>query len=142
MTRSELEVTQHLDTLVLPGLLPGKAMSVGQTWKVPNAVVQALRAFEGLESRYLTAKLESVSGDEAVISVAGSARGIDLVRPGQAHRKGHLPLRPETTTRYRPGMETAGRSRSSPATAAIVSVWSSSDFWVSVTSGYHRLMRG
>lgn len=78
LTRSELEVTQHLDTLALPALLPGKPVSIGQTWKVPNSVVQALCAFEGLEQQDLTAKLESVKGDEARISIAGSARGIDL----------------------------------------------------------------
>lgn len=78
LSRAELEVTQHLDTLALTGLLPGKAVSVGQTWKLPNAVVQALCSLEGMESQDLTGKLESVSGEEARIVVTGSASGIDL----------------------------------------------------------------
>ena len=78
LTRAELEATQHLDTLAFPGLLPGKAMTVGQTWKLPNPVVQSLCGFGGLVSQDLTGKLESVSGDEARIAVTGSASGIDV----------------------------------------------------------------
>lgn len=78
LTRPELEVTQHLDTLAVAGLLPGKAVGIGQTWALSNPVAQALCAFEGLEQQDLTAKLESVSGDEARIAITGSVRGIDL----------------------------------------------------------------
>src|SRR6185295_9199869 len=35
LTRDELDVTEHLDTLSLTGLLPDKAVAVGDTWKVP-----------------------------------------------------------------------------------------------------------
>ncbi|MBY0526839.1 MAG: hypothetical protein K2R98_25830 [Gemmataceae bacterium] len=79
LTRQELElIGEHLDPLAITGLLPGKAVAVGETWKLTNPVAQALCAFEGLIGQELTCKLEGVSGDEARITVAGTANGIDL----------------------------------------------------------------
>jgi hypothetical protein len=78
LTREELDlVGGHFDTLCLTGLLPGKNVAVGDTWKISNASAVGLCMFEGLESHDLTAKLEAVDGDEARISVTGSAKGID-----------------------------------------------------------------
>jgi hypothetical protein len=78
LTREELELTgEHFDTLDITGLLPGRAVSVGDTWKLSNAVVQALCNFEGLTAQDLTCKLESVKDGLATVSVAGSASGID-----------------------------------------------------------------
>jgi len=49
LTREELELTtEHFDTLALTGLLPGKAVAVGESWPVANATAQALCHFEGL----------------------------------------------------------------------------------------------
>src|SRR5262249_4771217 len=49
LTREELEnVSEHFDTLALTGLLPGKEVAVGDTWKLTNATAQALCLFEGL----------------------------------------------------------------------------------------------
>jgi hypothetical protein len=79
LTREELELTsEHFDTLALPGLLPGRAVSVGETWKVPNAITQALCSFEGLTEQSLVCKLEEVKDQVARVSVTGSATGIDL----------------------------------------------------------------
>jgi hypothetical protein len=78
LTREELDVVTHLDTLPLTGMLPGKAVAVGETWKLTNPVVQALCGFEALVSQDLTGKLEAVEGDVARISISGSASGIDL----------------------------------------------------------------
>ncbi len=79
LTRPELElVGEHFDTLSLTGLLPGKAVSVGETWKVSNPVVQALCSFEGLTEQDLACKLEEVKDNVAKISVSGGATGIDL----------------------------------------------------------------
>jgi hypothetical protein len=76
--RSELELTsEHFDTLFVTGLLPGKAVAVGDTWKVPSAVAQALCLYEGLTEQDLAGKLEEVKDQVAVFSVAGSAAGID-----------------------------------------------------------------
>jgi len=79
LTREELDLaSEHLDTQPLAGLLPGKAVAVGETWKLTNPVAQAICAFEGLISQDLTGKLESVNGDVAVITVTGGASGIEL----------------------------------------------------------------
>jgi hypothetical protein len=79
LTREELELTgEHLDTLFLTGLLPGKAVAVGETWKVGNAVAQALCGFEGLTDQALSCKLEEVKDHVARVSVTGTATGIEL----------------------------------------------------------------
>ena len=76
--RSELELTsEHFDTLFVTGVLPGKAVAVGDTWKVPSAIVQALCLYEGVTEQDLTAKLEEVKEQLAVFSIAGTAAGID-----------------------------------------------------------------
>jgi hypothetical protein len=79
LTRDELALTsEHFDTLALVGLLPAQPVKVGDTWKVPSAVVEALCSFEGLTEHDLVCKLEEVQNDGARVSVAGSATGIDL----------------------------------------------------------------
>jgi hypothetical protein len=78
LTREELELTaEHFDTLSLVGLLPGKPVVAGQTWKVENAVVQALCSFDGLTAQDLTCKLESVRDNTATVSVSGTASGLE-----------------------------------------------------------------
>jgi hypothetical protein len=77
LTREELELTEHFDTLYLPGLLPGKAVPVGAHWKVGNRVVQALCNFEGLTSQNLECKLEQVHAGLALVSLQGRVTGID-----------------------------------------------------------------
>jgi hypothetical protein len=79
LLREELELTsEHFDTLALTGLLPGKAVAVGETWKVPSAVAQALCQFEGLTEQDLTCKLEEVKDNVARVSITGTAAGIEL----------------------------------------------------------------
>lgn len=79
LLREEVELTsEHFDTIDITGLLPGQAVPVGETWKVPNAIVQALCNFEGLTSQDLTCKLEEVKDDIARVSFSGPAAGIDL----------------------------------------------------------------
>jgi hypothetical protein len=79
LTQQELELSsEHFDTLALPGLLPGKPVTVGDTWKVPNAVVQALCNFEGLTEQDLSCKLEEVKNQVARVTLSGAATGIDL----------------------------------------------------------------
>jgi len=77
--RSELELTsEHFDTLSLAGLLPGKPVAVGDTWKVANGVAQALGNFEGLTEQDLTCKLEGCDAKTARVSVSGKVNGIDV----------------------------------------------------------------
>ncbi|HJT76664.1 MAG TPA: hypothetical protein VJ739_05635 [Gemmataceae bacterium] len=79
LTREELELTgEHFDTLSLVGLLPGKAVAVGETWKVSNAAAQALCGFDGLTEQGLTCKLEEVKDNVARVTVTGTASGIEL----------------------------------------------------------------
>jgi hypothetical protein len=78
LTRDELDLTSdHFDTLCVTGLLPPKAVAVGDTWTVPNVVVQALCNFEGLSKHGLSGKLDEVKGTTATFSVTGTAEGID-----------------------------------------------------------------
>src|SRR5206468_13019775 len=77
LTREELElVGEQFDTLSVTGLLPEKPVTVGATWKVPNAAAQGLCGFDGLVSQDLTCKLEEVQDNLARISIKGSANGI------------------------------------------------------------------
>jgi hypothetical protein len=78
LTRDELElVGDHFDTLCLPGLLPGKDVAAGDTWKVGNSAAQALCHFDGLTEQALTCKLEGVKDGTASVSVSGTANGIE-----------------------------------------------------------------
>jgi hypothetical protein len=77
-TQEELELAHdHFDTLALSGLLPGKAVAVGDTWKITNAVAEAVCNFEGVTEQTLTGKLESVKDDIADFSISGTSNGID-----------------------------------------------------------------
>jgi hypothetical protein len=78
LTHEEIEVTEHFDTLVLTGLLPGKAVKIDETWKLPTAVVQAICHFEGLTEQDLKAKLVEVKDQRATFTVTGTASGIEL----------------------------------------------------------------
>jgi hypothetical protein len=77
-TREELDVTDHFDTLAVSGLLPGKPVTIGETWKIGNVTTQALCHLQALSEHTLNAKLERVQGDVATITVTGKATGIDL----------------------------------------------------------------
>jgi hypothetical protein len=78
LTREELELTEHFDTLSLPGLLPGRAVKVGDTWKVANAAAQTLLDLDGLISQDLTCTLDHVTKNVAHVTLGGSAAGIDM----------------------------------------------------------------
>jgi hypothetical protein len=78
LTRDEVELTDHFDTLVLTGLLPGREVAVGETWKLPNPLVQGLCTFEGITEQTLVCKLDEVKGPVARVTVSGAVTGIDL----------------------------------------------------------------
>jgi hypothetical protein len=79
LTREELALTsEQFDTLTLTGLLPQREVEVGATWKISDAVAQALCSFDGLTAQDLTCKLEKVEENVAHVSVKGTANGIDL----------------------------------------------------------------
>lgn len=78
LTRSELELTEHLDTLAVPGLVPGKEVAVGDRWKLSNEAAQLLCDLDGLSEHDLTCKLDAVEGGRARVRFSGSVSGIDL----------------------------------------------------------------
>jgi hypothetical protein len=79
LSREELElVAEHFDTMALTGILPGKPVSVGESWKLADVVVQALCSFDAINSHDLTAKLIESKSNLATISIEGSAKGAEL----------------------------------------------------------------
>ena len=78
MTRTEMEVTEHLDTMAVAGLLPGKSIDIGKSWSVPNPVVAALCDLEGITEQNLEGTLEKIDGNLAHIKIVGKAQGINL----------------------------------------------------------------
>jgi hypothetical protein len=76
LTREEKELTEHFDTLFVPGLVPGKTVAVSESWKLATPVAVALCDLEGLSEHDLTCKLDGVQGDVASVGIAGTATGI------------------------------------------------------------------
>jgi hypothetical protein len=78
LSRSELEVvSEHFETLHLTGALPGRDVRVGDSWKLDPGVAQSLCLFDGLISHELIGKLKEVSGNSAIITIEGTAKGIE-----------------------------------------------------------------
>src|SRR5262249_8787549 len=76
LTRTEMELTsEHFDTLSLPGLLPAKAVQVGDTWKVANEAAQFLCCFEGLSTQDCRGIVGAVEDKPARVAVSGRAPG-------------------------------------------------------------------
>ncbi len=78
LTREEMEITSHFDTLAVPGLLPRRETKVGESWQVPRDVMQALVDFDAVEKSNVAGKLEKIDGDLAYISFRGLVQGIDM----------------------------------------------------------------
>jgi hypothetical protein len=78
LTRDELDlVTEHFNPQCLAGLLPGKAVSVGDTWSIAPAAAQAACAFDGLTKNALTGKLTASADGKATFTIEGTAEGIE-----------------------------------------------------------------
>lgn len=78
LTREEMELTEHLDTMSIGGLLPGKTVEVGKSWPIPNAIVGTLCDLDGLTGHNLEGKLEAIKGNQALVKIVGNASGINL----------------------------------------------------------------
>ena len=77
----EMELTEHFDTLVLPGLLPGREVKVGETWTVPAHVVQALCGLDALDAQVkqeVTCELKVIQGELSLVTIQGIVKGIHL----------------------------------------------------------------
>lgn len=78
VTREELDlVAEQFDPHCLPGLLPGKAVAVGDTWAVANAAAHSACLFDSLIKNSLTGTLTAVADGFATIAITGTAEGID-----------------------------------------------------------------
>lgn len=78
VTRGELDlVSDHFDPHCLAGLLPGKAVNVGDTWGVGNLAAQTACLFDGLVKNALVGKLVEVKDGFATFTVTGTAEGIE-----------------------------------------------------------------
>lgn len=76
LTRAELELVQAPgDPLALTGLLPEKAVDIGDTWVIPDATAKSLSDYDALASNSLRAKLETLDDSSARVRVAGEIRG-------------------------------------------------------------------
>ncbi len=78
MTREEMELTEHFDTMAVSGLVPGKTIDVGKSWKIADRAVAALCELDGLTMHNLEGKLEAVKGNIAQIKIVGNVQGINL----------------------------------------------------------------
>jgi hypothetical protein len=74
--REEKELTEHFDSLCVSGLVPGKTVAVGDSWKLSTPVAMALCDLEGLTEHDLTCKLDELKGELASVCVNGTASGI------------------------------------------------------------------
>lgn len=77
----EMELTEHFDTLALPGLLPGRQVKIGESWKVPPLVVQAICGLDGLDAQVkqeVVCELKAIEGDLAWVAIQGTVKGIQL----------------------------------------------------------------
>ena len=78
LSRDELDlVTEHFNPHSLAGLLPGKVVSVNDTWLLTDNATQAACLFHGVLKNGLTGKLTAVKDGVATFTVEGSAEGIE-----------------------------------------------------------------
>ena len=81
LNREEMEIASHLDSLAIPGLLPGKETKVGESWAISKAVMQALADLNAVEKSDLTGRLDKIEGDFAFLSFRGLIQGVDMAAP-------------------------------------------------------------
>ncbi len=78
LTRDDLDlVTEHFNPQCLAGLLPGKVVSVGDSWSVSDNAAQAACLFDGIIKNGLAGKLTAVKDGVATFTIEGTAEGIE-----------------------------------------------------------------
>lgn len=76
--RDDLDlVAEHFDPHCLPGLLPGKAVNVGDDWPVSDATAQAAGLLDKLTRNGVRGKLVSVENGTAAFAVSGTIEGVE-----------------------------------------------------------------
>jgi hypothetical protein len=81
LTREEIDVVSHFDSMAVTGLLPRKEVKVGDTWEVPHEIVQSLVDLDAVSKCNVTGKFESVAGAFANLSFNGTVEGISDAAP-------------------------------------------------------------
>lgn len=78
LTRSELELVQAPgDPLIVPDLLPGREVGVGDTWPISSEAAKSLAGYDALASNSLKAKVETLDAATARMKIAGEVRGAE-----------------------------------------------------------------
>lgn len=78
LTRDELDlVSEHFNPQCLPGLLPGKVVTVGSTWAVPEPAVRAACQLDAVVKTDLTGKLTGVADGTATFVIEGTVEGLE-----------------------------------------------------------------
>lgn len=78
LTRDELDLaTEHFNPQCLAGLLPGRAVNVGDSWQVSDPAAQAACLFDAVAKAQLVGKLTAVKDGLATFTVEGSAEGFE-----------------------------------------------------------------
>lgn len=78
LTRDELDlVTEHFNPQCLPGLLPGKAVNVGDTWLISDAATRAACLFDAVGKAQLAGKLTAAKDGLATFAIDGTAEGVE-----------------------------------------------------------------
>jgi hypothetical protein len=87
----ELDLVQTFgDPFGLPGLLPEKAVRVGDRWRVDDAAAKALSEYDVLTLNALEATLESADEAKARIRLKGQVQGAFRGGPGKIAFEGFL----------------------------------------------------
>lgn len=82
LAREELEIVAgHFPPHALPGLLPGKPVTLGDRWTIDDAAAQAACLFDSISKNELTGKLAAVEGGKATFTIEGAAEGIESGSP-------------------------------------------------------------
>jgi len=78
LQRAELEaVGDHFDTLLVAGLLPGKAIKPGESWPIPQTVAGGLCHLEGVTQGQLQGKCLPLQGDQVHLQISGTVSGVE-----------------------------------------------------------------
>lgn len=78
VTREELDlVAEHFDPHCLPGLLPGKAVNIGDAWAIGNAAAQTAGLFDSLVKNSLAGKFTELKDGVATFTITGTMDGVE-----------------------------------------------------------------
>jgi hypothetical protein len=76
LTREELDlVTEHFNPQCLPGLLPGKAVAIGESWAISDAAAQAACLLDGVVKNGLSGRVTSIRDGVAQFEIEGLVEG-------------------------------------------------------------------